>query len=120
MVKRYLRIRQRDPKRFIKSSFKIKDRGTKGRGRNVIPKLRKGTLGIKFSQSTSSLKRTLKRKAMQLGEKRVAGKLRAISLLNKRVNKPLSRKAGNLASWISGAFKGKKYVGAGKGYYKRR
>lgn len=102
------------------ATFKIMDRGAKGKGRKVIPKLKKGTLGVHFNEPMSTLKRKLKMKAQTLGEKRVAGKLRAISILNKRTNPKLSKKAGQLASWVSGSFKGKSYKGYPKGFGKNK
>ena len=41
MVKRYLRIRQRDPKRFIKSSFRTQDIGRKGHSYRIAGKLKR-------------------------------------------------------------------------------
>jgi len=63
--------------RVSPSSFLIKDRGKPGRGKRVLPKLKKGTLGVKFSSPIASRRRMLIAKARAIGEQRVGGKLLA-------------------------------------------
>ncbi len=102
------------------TTFTIKDRGKPGRGKRIIPALRKGALGVKFTNPTSTRRRKEIALAKRIGEKRVVGKLRAIQVFNKNVNPTLSEKARMDAKFIAGSFKGKKFVGKGKGFSRRR
>lgn len=105
---------------YIKpKTFKIPDRGAVGRGRKVIPKLKKGTLGIHFKMSDAQIKTILKQKARTMGEKTVVSKLVALEVMNKRTNPTVSRKAKALAHWVAGEFKGRRDVGFPKGLRKR-
>jgi len=83
----------------------------------VIPKLRKGTLGGKgfFSRSIVSRRRIESRLAKRIGEKRVQGKLQAISTFTKRTSPRISRKAKADRLWIAKSFIGKKRVRTGLG-----
>jgi len=112
-VKRFTRS-----KKLLRSGLtkKVPDKGAKGRGKKLIPKLKKGALGISFKQPEKVIKSILKKKALKEGEKKIAGRLMAISILNKRTNTSISKRAAELASWVSGSFKGKKYVGYPKGF----
>lgn len=93
------------------TTFKIKDRGAKGRGKKVLPKLKKGSLGFSLKGKTQAqINRLALKKARALGERRVAGKLRALQVLNKRTNPTISRKAAKAAKYVYqhiGKYKGK-------------
>lgn len=86
----------------------------------LVPKLKKGTLGVKFSDPAIKRRTKEMKKAMMHGEKHVVGQLRALQVLNKRRNPSLASKAKSDANFISGAFKGKKFVGFGKGFSKNK
>lgn len=98
------------------SSFDIKDRGKKGRGPKILPALKKGKLGVKFSQSASARRRQEAKHARREGEKKVIGRLRAVQILNKRTNPIISEKARADARWIAGSFRGRKRVKTGTGF----
>lgn len=102
------------------SVFKIKDRGSPGRGPKVIPPLRKGTLGVSFSSPASVRRKKEIELAKRIGEKSVMGKLQAIAVLTKRTNPEVSRKAREDRRFIAGSFKDKKFVGFPKGFGRNR
>lgn len=106
--------------RVPSSNFSIKDRGAKGRGKKVIPKLKKGTLGVNFGWSAAKRRSVLRKKAKSLGEKKVVGKLRAIQVLNKRTNPFVSAKANADSKYVAGSFKDKRYVGYPRGFGRNR
>lgn len=91
-----------------------------GKKKYPIPKLKKGTLGVKFSDPAYKRRTKEMKKAMLHGERHVVGQLRALQVLNKRRNPSVSNKAKRDANFISGAFRGRKYVGFGKGFSKKR
>lgn len=92
------------------STFKIKDRGKPGRSKKVIPKLKMGALGVKFTSSASARRRKLANQAKRLGERKVVGRLRAIQVLNKRTNPKVSRQALADSKWVAGSFRGRRKV----------
>jgi len=93
------------------TSYLIKDKGTPGRGRKVLPKLKKGTLGKGyFSKDKDDRHMILRKKGKQIGERKLAGKLVAIEVLNKRTNPKISRKAKSDAHYVHKKFQGRKYV----------
>jgi hypothetical protein len=98
------------------TTFYIKDRGAKGRGKKVIPPLKAGALGISFDWPEEKIKEALIAKASKEGEKKVVSRLVAIGVLNKRVNPAVSKKAMMLAHWLAGSFRGNKYVGYPHGF----
>lgn len=102
------------------STFKIKDRGAKGRGKKVFPPLKKGSLGVDFSTKAETRHRTESALAKKIGEKKVVGKLRAVQVYNKRTNKIVSRKAKADAHYIASSFVGKKRVPTGTGLRRKR
>ena len=102
-------------KRVKPKTYKIPDRGAPGRGKKIIPKLKKGGLGITFDMSMMEQKRILKNKAMSRGEKKVTSSLIALETLNKRQNPKVSRRAKELAHWVAGSFRGRRYVGYPRG-----
>ena len=106
------------PTEVSPTTFKIRDVGSRGRGEKVLPTLKKGTLGGKgfFSRTTEARRKHEKELTKKLGEKKVASKLRAIGVLQKRVNPTVSEKAFGDARYISGSFKNKKYVGYPEGF----
>src|SRR3989338_2161273 len=98
---------------------KISDVGLLGRtpaARKKIPPLDFGKLGIRFSESAAIHHHKLIEKAKGWGEKKVVGRLRAIQVLTKNTNPIVSRKALEDSKFIAGPFKGKKFVGEGKGW----
>lgn len=96
--------------RIPAADYKVKDRGNPGRGTKVIPKLKSGSLGKGYFSKTDRVRHTiLKNKGSKIGEKRLAGKLRAIQVLNKNINKSVSRKAAADAKWVYSHFDNKKY-----------
>ena len=94
------------------SSFKIKDRGAVGRDKKVVPELKEGTLGGKgfFSKSTKQRHAIESKLAKRHGETSVMGKLSSVSVLNKRTNPSVSKKAKGDKHWVGGSYKGKKKV----------
>jgi len=92
-----------------KSTFRIKDRGAKGRGTKLFH-LKKGTLGVHFKQGTATRHRREATLAHKYGEKKIVGKLRALQVLNKRTNPTMARKAKADAHYIAGSFRGRKLV----------
>jgi hypothetical protein len=100
------------------TTYYIKDRGSKGRGRQYIPPLKEGALGIKFADGMSDeqIKRILAKQVRRYGEKVVVGRLMALAVLNKRTNPELSAKCKKWAHWVAGSFKGRKYVGYPRGF----
>jgi hypothetical protein len=84
------------------TTFKVKDRGAPGRGPRVLPTLRTGTLGGSgfFGLSDAARKKKLVGLANKHGLRVVAGKLRAVQVLEKRTNPVVSRKAAADAKWL--------------------
>lgn len=123
--KGFTRDHKRIPATYVRPAyvqparFYIKDVGAVGRGKKVIPTLKKGALGIHLKDSMNKLKPILMKKAMMEGEKKIAGRLRALSVLLKRTNPEYSKKAGKLSSWISGSFRNKTFVGYPSGYRRK-
>lgn len=94
------------------TSFSIKDRGLKGRGKKLITIKRKGVFGEGFfSMPVAKQHSVLKASTTHYGEKSTQGRLQAIATFNKNVNPQLSNKASNLRSWVAKNFEGKKYIG---------
>lgn len=106
--------------RVMPTSFLIKDRGAPGRGKKVLPELKKGTLGISFSESASVRRRKLVVLAKRIGEKKVMGKLQALVVFNKRTNPVLSKKASSDRRFVASSFVGKKRVRTGTGLSKNK
>ena len=120
MVRKKLRVRRKGyvTKKGVRvrpAVFQIVDRGKPGRGPKILPKLKKGTLGVDFSKSAMTRRRVLVRLAKRIGERRVMGKLRAIQVLTKRTNPTVSKKAKSDARWIAKSFIGRKRVRTGTG-----
>lgn len=89
--------------------------GRTPKSKRVIPPLKKGSLGVSFSSPVATRRKKLVALAKRIGEKRVAAKLRALAVLNKRTNPNVAAKAKSDARYINGAFRNKKFVGKGKG-----
>lgn len=92
------------------ATFKIKDRGSRGRGNKVIPDLKKGSLGVSFDQSPNVRHSKEAKLAARIGEKKVLGKLQAVAVFNKRTNQKVAAKARSDRKWIAGRFIGHKRV----------
>jgi len=88
------------------------------RGKKVIPKLKKGKLGITFvdGMSDGQMKSILTKHVEKEGEQVVASRLRALQVLNKRTNPEISKKAAEMADWVYGSFQNKKLVKYPKGF----
>ena len=99
----------------------VKDVGRPGRtppSRRFIPPLKPGALGISFDKMPEARRKKLAAKAQKIGEKAVVGRLRAIQVLTKNTNPPVSRKAKADAHYIAGIFVGKRKVPYGEGFGK--
>lgn len=83
-------------------------------------KLKKGSLGVDFSESAKTRRRKEIALAKLIGEKRVIGKLRILQVFNKNKNPLLSEKARLDARFIASSFKGKKRVRTGTGLSRRK
>lgn len=94
------------------ATFKIEDRGAPGRGKKVLPKLKKGALGGPgfFDKPARMRRKVAARLAKKHGEKSVVGRLRAIQVLNKRQNPKVAAKARADSKYIAGSFRGKRQV----------
>lgn len=101
------------------STFRITDRGAVGRGRPVVGKLKRGTLGVHFHKSAEARHKIEAAHAKKYGEKHVVHQLIALEVLNKRVNPELAKKAKEDAHWVAGSFKGHKRVPSGTGFKRK-
>lgn len=90
--------------------FKIRDVGAPGRGRQIIPPLKKGTLNVHLKNPADIRRAKEIKLAKKIGEKRVVGKLQALAVLFKRTHPEFSRRAAADAHYIAGSFKNKKRV----------
>jgi len=98
------------------TTYEMVDRGARGRGKKIIPTLKRGTLGVDFSKPAKERRKQEIKLAKKIGEKKVVSKLIALEVLNKRVNPSLAKKAKADAHFIAGSFKGKKQVEYPKGF----
>jgi hypothetical protein len=100
-----------DKTKVPRTKFNVKDRGKPGRGPKVLPKLKKGGLGFSLKgEKQSEINRKALAHARMVGERRAAGQLRALHILNKRTNPVISRKAAIAARYVYkniGTYKGK-------------
>jgi len=94
--------RRKDGTRVKASTYKINDRGAKGRGKKVLPTLKKGSLGGKgfFSKPAIVRHSTYKKECKLLGKKSLLGKIQALKVFNKRDNKPFYDKLCKDYEWI--------------------
>jgi hypothetical protein len=76
----------------------------------VIPKLKKGTLGVHFYWSDEKIKHALTKKAKAIGEQRVLGKLQALYIFNKDKNPKFANKIQHYRHWLAGSMEGRKAV----------
>lgn len=84
-----------------RTKFLIKDRGKPGRGPKILPKLKKGGLGFPLKgKSQSWINKKALAHARVVGERKGAGQLRALQVLNKRTNPTISRKAAKAAKYV--------------------
>ena len=104
------------------SAFRIKDRGAPGRGRKVVPPLKKGVLGGPgfFKKSASEQKRIVFGRAKRLGEKKVVGELRALQVFFKRTSPEKSKRALTLSQKVAGSFRGQQEVRYPRGFSKKK
>lgn len=104
------------------STFKISDRGKKGRGSKVVPPLEKGALGGPgfFNRSNENQEQIVFKRANKLGEKKVVGELRALQVFFKTTDPKKSKRALELSKQVAGTFKDKKKVGYPKGFSSKK
>jgi hypothetical protein len=104
------------------STFKISDRGKKGRGPKVVPPLEKGALGGSgfFDRPDDDQERIVFERTKELGEKKVIGELRAMQVFFKRTDPQKSKRALALSKKVAGSFKGKEKVQYPKGFSKKQ
>lgn len=104
------------------STFKISDRGKRGRGPKVVPPLKKGALGGPgfFNRPSNEQKQIVFRRAKKIGERRVVGELRALHVFLKRTDPQKSRRALQLSKQVAGSFKGKHVVGFPAGFRRKQ
>lgn len=100
------------------TTFKIQDRGAVGHGRKLFH-LKRGALGVKFTQSARVRRSHEAKLARRYGEKRVVSKLIALEVLNKRVNPALAAKARADAHYIAGSFVGSRRVNYPSGFKRK-
>ena len=101
------------PSHYIKStSYKMKDLGRPGRGKKVIPKLKRGGLGGKgfFKKSYGSQKRTVFNVAKVKGERTAIGRLSALQNFFKNTKPNYSARAKKLRRVVAGSFVGRRKV----------
>ena len=81
------------------STFKISDRGKKGRGAKVVPPLEKGALGGPgfLNRSNEDQEKIVFKRANKLGEKKVVGELRAQQVFFKTTDPQKSKRALELS-----------------------
>lgn len=81
------------------STFKISDRGKKGRGTKVVPPLEKGALGGPgfLNRSNEDQEKIVFKRANKLGEKKVVGELRAQQVFFKTTDPQKSKRALELS-----------------------
>jgi len=118
MVKKKIKVK-RHLRRTKKKIVPVR-RHRRKKVRLKLSNKKKDSLGISFNWSKEKRRKVLKEKAKKLGERSIAGKLRAIQVLNKNRNPELSKKAAEDAKYVFGAFKNKKFVGKGKGYSQKK
>ena len=95
------------------STFLIRDRGRKGRGKDILQgrELKRGTLGENFfSKSRVQQESILAGKVRKLGEKKVQGELQFVAVVQKRTNPKIAKRAGDLRSWVAKSYEGKKRI----------
>ncbi|MGI0019469.1 MAG: hypothetical protein ACREAY_03250 [Nitrososphaera sp.] len=104
------------------STFKIRDRGKKGRGPEVVLPLKEGALGGPgfFARSKEEQERIVFERAKELGEKKIVGELRALQVFFKTTDPQKSRRALELSKKVAGSFKGKQKVGYPEGFSKKQ
>ena len=111
------------PSHYVKpTSYKMKDLGKPGRGKKVIPKLRRGGLGGKgfFKKSYGSQKRVVFNVAKIKGEKTAIGRLAALQNFFRNTKPNYSSRAKKLRSLVAGSFVGRKRVLYPAGFSRRR
>jgi|WetSurMetagenome_2_1015567.scaffolds.fasta_scaffold355400_2 hypothetical protein len=109
------------PAKFIpETNYLAKDKGKKGKGKKLLPALKKGSLGVNFSMPEEQRHKIEISLAKKIGEKQVISKLIALAVLNKRTNSELAEKARADARFIAGSFHDKIKVPYPTGFEKKR
>jgi len=104
------------------ATFKIRDVGAVGRGKKIIPPLKKGGLGGVgyFKKSTMARRKLIVKLAKKQGEKTIGSRLSAIGVLTKRTHPHISHMAFADRHYLMGAMKGKTVVGYPEGFKRVR
>jgi hypothetical protein len=104
------------------STFKIRDRGKRGRGPKVVPPLERGVLGGPgfFDRPSEQQEKITFRRAKKLGERKVVGELRALQVFFKTTDPQKSRRALQLSKKVAGSFRGKHEVPYPQGFSKQQ
>jgi hypothetical protein len=104
------------------STFKISDRGKRGRGPKVVPPLKEGALGGPgfFNRPSEQQEQIAFRRAKRLGERKVVGELRALQVFFKTTDPQKSKRALQLSKKVAGSFKGKHEVPYPQGFTKQQ
>jgi hypothetical protein len=104
------------------STFKISDRGKRGRGSKIVPPLEEGALGGPgfFRRSQGEQESIVFRRAKVMGEKKAVGELRALQVFFKRTDPKKSRRALELSKKVAGSFKGSRKVDYPEGFRRKQ
>ena len=104
------------------STFKIHDRGKRGRGPKVVPPLEEGALGGPgfFDRSEDEQEQIVFNRAKEMGERKVVGELRALQVFFKTTDPQKSKRALELSKKVAGSFKGKQQVEYPEGFRKKQ
>jgi hypothetical protein len=103
--------RRRDGTPVHSTNFLAKDRGKKGRGKQVIPKskVKKDILGEGFfSASEDDQKKQLDQQVKKRGEKSVMGQLMYVGYLQKNINPKVKKQAVELRKWVAQTYQKKR------------
>jgi hypothetical protein len=104
------------------STFKVRDRGKRGRGPKVVPPLEEGALGGPgfFDRSEDEQEQIVFERAKEMGERKVVGELRALQVFFKTTDPQKSKRALELSKKVAGSFKGKQQVEYPEGFRKKQ
>lgn len=109
------------PHKVKSSRFKIKDRGRPGRGKKIIPKLKRGGLGGKgfFKKSKGQQEKIAFNVAKIKGERTAIGRLAVLQDFFKGTKPSYAARARELRRRVAGSFEGKKRVMYPAGFSRR-
>ena len=101
--KGYTAKRGKTKYRVKPTTFYIKDRGKKGRGRKILPELKKGELtkhGFHIRNSAASRRRALAKSVKEDGYKATLGRLIALQVLFKRTHPSYAKRLIADRKWL--------------------